>query len=479
MSDKQLKILCRFLIWLSIALLITFIGISNIFALETKTIYSVNNDGTLASANTYNYGYLTGGGTQGSATANVNTTISGVAYGFNFQFYENVVLNKTYTLVINFMDIDLLKTFNSSMVQVSTCNNTTCNENTLVSVIKSNNNGNSNKLTIQFNPITTGPIILVNLGSEQPITGVSTFGIKSVTLDSTNQNQEIIDNQTNNTNNIINNNNSNTQEIIDNQNQNTQDLIDSKYSCNTQTINLYKYATTTGYLTNIGTQSTNSSYQTTSFIKLKENTNYEIALNFTMGSPAYCLYDNKQQLISCTSFNSSTSITFNSGSANFVKISLRKDTNNTRTATLYGNICLNDSEEQTNAINNLNDNINSTDYDISGLDNVVGWLPAGPVDSILNLPLNLFNAYTTALGLTCSPLNIPLPYINKNLPIPCIRSIFDEIGISTWWEGFGYLAAAIILYNYLLSLYNWVDKTLTLRENTMPGYYDDNFGGGA
>lgn len=264
----------------AITLFLGYSSVAKVEALETKTIYSVNNNGTLASANSYNYGYLTGGGTQGSSRANVNTTVSGVAYGFNFQFYENVVLNKTYTLVINFMDIDLLKTFNSSMVQISTCNSTTCNENTLVSVVKSNNNGNSNKLTIEFNPITTGPIILVNLGSDQPITGVSTFGIKSVTLDSTNQNQEIIDNQTNNTNNIINNNNSNTQDIIDNQNSNAsaiQDTINSNFQdCHTS-VNLFNLTGITN--TAVGSYSNGS-----------------VILNWNSGYNLYLLTNGEQYL---------------------------------------------------------------------------------------------------------------------------------------------------------------------------------------
>ena len=123
---KEKKILINYLLYILVFIGVCIVGSTKIFALETKTIYSVNNNGTLASANTYNYGYLTGGGTQSIARANVNTTVSGVAYGFNFQFYENIVLNKTYTMVINFMDIDLLKTFNSSMVQISTCNSTTC-----------------------------------------------------------------------------------------------------------------------------------------------------------------------------------------------------------------------------------------------------------------------------------------------------------------------------------------------------------------
>ena len=121
-------------------------GIVHTLALETKTIYSVNNNGTLASANTYNYGYMSGG-VQNIGRASVGSTINGVAYGFNFSFYENVFLNKTYTLVINFKDSDLLKSFSSDMVQVSTCNNNTCNENILVSVVKNNNSGNSNLTT--------------------------------------------------------------------------------------------------------------------------------------------------------------------------------------------------------------------------------------------------------------------------------------------------------------------------------------------
>lgn len=484
MSDKQLKILCRFLIWLSIALLITFIGITNIFALETKTIYSTNSSGTLSNSNKYTYGFINSGGVQTTSSASVNTTVNGRALALIYYIYEPVVLNKTYTMEINFLGNDLINTFTSSMVEVATCNAEVCNDNAIVSVTKSSPSGMSNKLTIEFNPITSGSIILVNLSDktrEFYITGLynqQTFGIKSVTLDSTNQSQEIIDNQTNNTNNIINNNNSNTQEIINNQNENTQAIINAQYTCKTRSITLNNYIEyNSSYLTITGDVGSTDNYAVTEYIKILPNSPYTINLNYPTNN-RYCFYDKNLSFLSCFSYGQLREIDFTSGSSvEFVRFTIRTAGSST---TFYGgNICLKDSQEQTNAINDLNDSINSTDYDISGLDNVAGWLPAGPVDSILNLPLNLFNAYTTALGLTCTPLNIPLPYVNKNLPIPCLRSIFDEIGISTWWNGFGYLAAAIILYNYLLNLYTWVDKTLTLRENTMPGYYDDKFGGGA
>ena len=488
MSNKQVKILCRFLIWLSIALLIAFIGISNIFALETKTIYP-NSDFT---QNANNYIKLNSNGTAG--ITNVNLTIQGVSYGFYFSMPEQVSNNKTYTMVINFMDLDLLQSFQSSYVHISSCDsNSSCVDSTIISVTKSSSTGNSNKLTIKFNAVANGVYFNVGLASDGPpyqaLTGISTFGIKNVQLESSNTSEDIINNQNQNTNNIINNNNSNTQEIIDssasnteeiinNQNQNTQAIINAQYTCKTRSITLNNYVEYQGYyLNSSGVLGSASNYSVTEYIKIKTNSPYTINLNYTT-SNRYCLYDKDLVLITCPSYSGSREINFNSSNAEFVRFTIRTETSS-YTTFLGGNICLKDIKEQTNAINDLNDNISSTDFDISGLDNVVGWLPAGPVDSILNLPLNLFNAYTTALGLTCNPLIIPLPYVNKNLPIPCIRSILQDIGILTWWDGFGYLASAIILYNYLLSLYTWVDKTLTLRENTMPGYYEDKFGGGA
>lgn len=121
------------------------------------------------------------------------------------------------------------------------------------------------------------------------------------------------------------------------------------------------------------------------------------------------------------------------------------------------------------------------DADISGLNNMVGWLPPGPVDSIINLPLNLFNALTNVLSGTCQGVTLTLPFVNQTLTLPCFDSFMSQYltGFSTFWTWLGITMSVFILYRYLLTLYVWIDNTLTMRENNLPGYYDENMWGGA
>lgn len=117
------------------------------------------------------------------------------------------------------------------------------------------------------------------------------------------------------------------------------------------------------------------------------------------------------------------------------------------------------------------DNINSSLTDesapnLDALDNTAGWLPAGPLDSVLNLPLSLLNNLTTNMNKTCKPVSLPLPFLDDNLELPCINSIYAQIeGLSVWINSVSVIAVAFILFHYLMGLYKWVDDTLTFREN--------------
>lgn len=115
-----------------------------------------------------------------------------------------------------------------------------------------------------------------------------------------------------------------------------------------------------------------------------------------------------------------------------------------------------------------------TDPKLDALKNSSGWLPAGPLDSILNLPLSFLNNLSTNLSKTCQPVNLPLPYVDKTLTLPCLNTIYSEIdGLTVWINGIGIIASVFILFTYLINLYKWVDDTLTFRENN----YIDNWGG--
>lgn len=123
---------------------------------------------------------------------------------------------------------------------------------------------------------------------------------------------------------------------------------------------------------------------------------------------------------------------------------------------------------QTNdKLNDINSSINdSSSPDLDGLKNTAGWLPAGPIDSILNLPLTFLNSLTTNLSKTCTPVELPLPFINDSLTLPCLNTIYSQIeGLSVWINSISVIASAFILFQYLMNLYKWVDDTLSFREN--------------
>lgn len=136
----------------------------------------------------------------------------------------------------------------------------------------------------------------------------------------------------------------------------------------------------------------------------------------------------------------------------------------------------NKKQDETNKkLDDVKDAITSEENpNLEGLNNSAGWLPAGPLDSILNLPLSFLNNLSTNLSKTCQPVTLPLPFVDKTLDLPCLNSIYSQIeGLDSWITGISIIASVFILFTYLINLYKWVDDTLTFRENN----YIDNWGG--
>ena len=113
---------------------------------------------------------------------------------------------------------------------------------------------------------------------------------------------------------------------------------------------------------------------------------------------------------------------------------------------------------------------------VSGLSDT-SIIPDGPVDSILLLPLNVMQSLLNVLNSsTCRPVIIPIPFINDNLSLPCISTIYATIGsiqpmFTSFLNWFSAIVSAFILYQYFIYLYKWVDDTLTFRENNHFGGY--------
>lgn len=86
-------------------------------------------------------------------------------------------------------------------------------------------------------------------------------------------------------------------------------------------------------------------------------------------------------------------------------------------------------QETNNKLDDLNDNLTNSDAPdgMDSLGSASGWLPPGPVDSLLTLPLSMLNNISTSLGSTCKPIDLPIPFVNKNLTMPCLNTIYSQI----------------------------------------------------
>lgn len=130
-------------------------------------------------------------------------------------------------------------------------------------------------------------------------------------------------------------------------------------------------------------------------------------------------------------------------------------------------------QQQTN--DKLDSILDTSSPDLNGLSNANTWLPQGPVDSIIMLPLNFINTLINKIGSTCSPINLPLPFLdNKYLTLPCISTLFEQInGFSTLYNLIGVIGSVYLLYNYFLKFYKWIDDTLSFRENNWQDWGGD------
>lgn len=289
----------------------------------------------------------------------------------------------------------------------------------------------------------------------------------------------------NSKNDIINNQNQSTQDIIDNQDKNNQEVVDSiKGECHEErTKNLFdKDSVNEGYelQSSDGSMTSNSAWYVSDYIPVTPNTTYYLSGNRTFGS-TNAFYDKDKKFIAYTSaivgrFTAPSNayyVRFN-GRLNELdnNIQLEEGSFATSYEPFYKEVC---KGGLTGGINDVNDSINDmkdsitseASPDLGGLSDSAGWLPAGPVDSIINLPLTFFNSVSNALSNTCKPVAVPLPYVNKTIELPCLNSVYEQIdGLTTWINSIGVVASAFILYKYLLALYKWVDDTLTFRENT-------------
>ena len=255
---------------------------------------------------------------------------------------------------------------------------------------------------------------------------------------------------------------------------NAQYLYTSIVLCSDSTYSS-SYATDPSEITNI--QVNNTNYNCT--YKNSDYTGGKVViitfLAYSSGANSIVIYQNDDASVQLIDF-----VVDSSGYVNPLNYSSQTLINQNSQIINQNQTIINNTDSTNKKLDDLNKNLtDESSPNINGLENSAGWLKPGPVDSIINLPLTLLNNLQTNLGNTCNPVTVKLPYVNKDINLPCISAIYKQInGLDTWFQGIGVIAAAFILYRYFMYLYNRIDDTLSFRENNMQGYFDDSLWGG-
>ena len=108
--------------------------------------------------------------------------------------------------------------------------------------------------------------------------------------------------------------------------------------------------------------------------------------------------------------------------------------------------------------------------DISGLGNVSGLLPSGPIDTLLNIPFNFLSVVVSSLGGVCVPYTGTFVF-DSTLTLPCFsEQIYDEVpaGLMVF---INLIPTAFLLIKYFKHLYKKVERATSLETTT-----DDEWG---
>lgn len=404
--------------------------------------------------------------------ASTGSAVSGKAYALSMGFSYNLTAQKYYDIVINFRDRDLRSVVNTSSITLmggtAIANMTDDNISLIGLTNTATTSSNTNKLTIRIYALSAMSYFAIQLSNyDTNITSVNNFGISSLTItevDMTNS-DAIINNNTNNTQNIINNNNDNTQQIIDNQNS----LL------GTQCLNEFDFPF----------------HQDNPFSLTATRDDYSMLTNYTIHLLANVEYNfsyKSNYPFGATTDNSSVEFfLFKDGvatgnihprekSGTFTPTLtgdyyLRLDCNKNGDTCLFWDFLISSKTsnycEYGSYVSKFNDLQSTlTDDTVSNneietaLDFDIPQTSYGPFQAFLTIPLQWVQNIlmpvnnTRSAGVTCTPINLPLPYMDEQyLTLPCMADFWDSLGgLSTLIQILWVCVAAVRVFNGLFLL---------------------------
>lgn len=228
-------------------------------------------------------------------------------------------------------------------------------------------------------------------------------------------------------------------DIMNNQNENTQAIIDSNMVCENVDKNSIKLDGK--YLSNTGAEYSYSDYGITDYYTINSKT--KITPTQTISNTAnYCYYTETKTVISCSSNSTLTTSNLTiPDNAKYIRFTISKSANKPQFKICKnGNQAIQDSiddDDVSGANDKAKDLFTNFTTDNHGLTGVI----TAPLELIRNLASN-----------TCQPLVLPLPFVNENLTLPCLSSIYQQ-HFPAFLTMYQVIVSALIGYKICISIF--------------------------
>lgn len=123
-------------------------------------------------------------------------------------------------------------------------------------------------------------------------------------------------------------------------------------------------------------------------------------------------------------------------------------------------------QQTNNKLDEMNDNITSSDVDTGALDDTNVNNDNGVLSAILTLPIDFFRNLINGLNGydSCPNLQFTLPFVDYPVNIPCVRNLMDKLGSTIFWESIGLLCGGLTMFYYLIHLGKELSDMMTLKE---------------
>ena len=451
MKNLDLKKILKYLLIFILLCILLFYANSltvNAASVPSSCVFYDNNGSSLTYQLT-NVGRDNSGNISYYSTENSFTLTAGSYGGLVVCSLDTPVLkDKLYTLSVNFDLPGAVSTLSRKSILGLGANDSNARTNYINSTgvdIKSASSNNS-VLSYVFVPNVNANYIAIPFGSSTTVSTTPYLRNLNVSYQGDTNQLSSADIQ-----NIISNSNEELKNSIENSNEELKDTIDSSLNNCRDSYNLFN--PTGGTLINgkgIGSNGsiiddlTGSYYDY--YIPVKPSTTYNLSnkdnVQFT-GSWFFAFYDNNKNFISLNRIGeSSTNFTFtttsnvsyirlysyiNLANVNSLSNIMLSEGSSKKNFENYGKVCTSKLDDTNKNLNDLKDDI--TNSDSSGAtgdaDNFFKDFTTDTfgLTSIITAPLNLISSLTSK---TCSNLVLPLPYVNKNLTLPCLSTIYQQ-----------------------------------------------------